>query len=395
MKKNILFIMNNLNCGGAEKALISLLESIDYNEYDVDLFLFKHEGIFLERIPSRVCLLEEPKEYRFFDMSFKQAIIDSLKKGKFDVAILRVLAGYVFKKEKNGVLCEQKVWKYISKSLSRINKKYEAAVGYLEKSPIYFCIDKVDAKRKIGFIHNDYNKLGMDSTIDNKYFKKLDKIITVSQECATVLRKEFEIYSNKIEVMHNIISPNIIKKMSYLHSGIMQGGIKIVSVGRLTQQKGFELAIDACKTLVEEGYDIKWYVIGDGNERRKIENLIEKHNLQERFILLGIKDNPYPYIRESDIYVQPSRFEGKSIAIDEAKILNKPIIVTNFSTAKDQINHEENGLIVGMNGPSIVAGIKRLCNDESLRSRLIHNLSQADLGTESEILKLYEFIEAG
>jgi glycosyltransferase involved in cell wall biosynthesis len=394
MKQNILFVINNLNCGGAEKALISLLETIDYSMYNVDLFLFKHEGLFLNKIPKQVNLLEEPFGYRYFDMSIKEAITDCIKKGKFEIALSRICAGYIFNTEKNRARCEQRVWKYISRSLQRINKTYDAAIGYLEKSPTFFCIDKVNANTRIGFIHNDYDKLGMDPNIDMKYFSKLDHIVTVSEECASVLKQKFPTFEKKVEVMYNIVSPNMINNMSLEKVDMKHNGMKLVTVGRLTYQKGFEMAIEACKNLVTSGYKIKWYIIGEGEERAKLEKMIAENNLQEIFILLGIKENPYPFIREADIYVQPSRFEGKSIAVDEAKILHKPIVVTNFSTAKDQIHHRENGLIVGMNPQSIYEGIKELIDNKELRNKLITHLSTEKLGTESEIQKLYKFIKA-
>ncbi|AWD67020.1 glycosyltransferase [Priestia aryabhattai] len=395
MKKNLLFVMNNLSCGGAEKALISLLETIDYSKFNVDLFLFKHEGLFFSKIPKQVNLLKEPYEYKYYDMPIKRAIISCIKKGRLNIALSRLKAGFIFKTEQNRVRCEQRVWKYICNSLKSINKKYDVAIGYLEKTPIYFCVDKVNAKKKIGFIHNDYDKLGMDPEIDQKYFDKLGNIVTVSEECASVLKQRFPVYKDKVEVMYNIVSPKVINKMSSNHLNIKYRGVNLVSLGRLHQQKGFELAIEACKNLIDSGYKIKWHVIGEGEERTKLEKLIKANRLEENFILLGLKENPYPYIKNADIYVHPSRFEGKSIAIDEAKILNKPIVVTNFTTVKDQIKDQETGLIVDMTSSSIAEGIKRLLDDDHLRGKLTNNLSKEKLGTESEIEKLYKLFNAG
>ncbi|WP_242271460.1 glycosyltransferase [Bacillus cereus group sp. BfR-BA-01310] len=389
MKKDVLFVINNLNCGGAEKSLISLLNTMDYSRYNVDLFLFKHEGLFLNKIPKQVNVLEEPPEYQLFDMPIKAAIVKCLRQGRLDIALLRVCAGYIFKSEKNKARCEQRVWRYLSKSLQNISKKYDVAIGYLEKNPVYFCIDKVNANKKIGFIHTDYDKLGMDPNIDMGYFRSLDHIVTVSEECANVLKQRFSIYNDKIGVIHNIVSPSTINKMSQEKVDLERKGVKLVSVGRLSHEKGFDLAIEACKNLVGDGYEIKWYIIGEGEGRGKLEKMIEENHLQDHFLLLGLKENPYPYIREADIYVQPSRFEGKSIAIDEAKILHKPIVVTNFSTAKDQIKNEENGLIIDMDAHSLSEGIKKLIHNEELRNELIKNLSDEELGTESEIKKLY------
>ncbi|OPH56680.1 glycosyl transferase [Paenibacillus ferrarius] len=390
MKKKVLFIMNNLTCGGAEKALISLLETIDYSKYDVDLFLLKHEGMFFNKIPGEVNVLEEPSDYRYFDMSMHKAILDCLKKGKLEIALSRLLAGIAMKTEKNRVRSEQIVWAYLSKALKNINTKYDIAVGYLEKTPIYFCVDKVDAAKKIGFVHNDYDMLGMDPDLDHGYFEKLHNIVSVSEECGNVLRNRFPMYNTKVRVMHNIISPATINKMALEQTVMGDEGIKIISVGRLNKQKNFELAIATCKALIGNGYPVKWYIIGEGEERDQLEKMIDEHELRDIFVLLGMKENPYPYIKEADIYVQPSLFEGKSIAIDEAKILHKPIVVTNFSTAKDQITNYDNGLIVEMNVNALYEGIALLINNEGLREQFKRHLANEQLGTESEIHKLYE-----
>lgn len=393
MKKEILFVINNLNCGGAEKALISILETIDYSRFNVDLFLFKHEGIFLNKIPRNVNVLEGSKLYKYYDMPIKESLIGLTRHGNLKLVFDRVIAGFIFKSEKSGARSEQKVWKYLSSSMPSLNKKYDVAIGFLEKNPIYYCVEKVKAKKKIGFIHNDYNRLGLDPKIDNPYFEKLDNIVTVSEVCANVLQNIFPSYNEKIKVIYNIVSPSLIKKMSLEHVPLGQSeDFNIVSVARLNTQKGLDMAILACKLLVDKGYRIKWYVIGEGEERKRLEFLVKENNLETVFILLGTKENPYPYIRNADIYVQPSRFEGKSIAIDEAKILSKPIVVTNFSTVNDQISHLENGVVVDMSPEAIHQGIELLINDFSLKNKLIENLSLEDLGTEKEINNIYRIL---
>ena len=393
--KKILFVINNLNCGGAEKALISLLETIDYSKVDVDLLLFKQEGIFMSKIPAQVNLLIEPENYKYFDMSIKKAIKELIKSGKLNIALARILSLYAFKTEKAGSVMEQRVWKYLSVALDKLDKEYDVAIGYLEKNPIYFCVDKVKAKKKIGWIHNDYDKLGMDKKIDNKYFNKLDYVFTVSEECLSVLKSKFPQYESKFRLMYNIVSEETIKKLALEKIEDItfnDDNINIISVGRLEYQKGFELAIEACSILKERGYKIKWNIVGEGKERSKLENLINELKLEDNFNLLGIRENPYPYIKKSDIYVQPSRFEGKSIAIDEAKILNKPIVVTNFSTAKDQIINNKNGIISEMNSKSLANEIERIICDEKLKKKIILNLSNEKIGNETEINRLYEVI---
>lgn len=395
MKKNLLFVINNLNCGGAEKALVSLLETLDYSKYKVDLYLFKHEGIFMSKIPREVNIIEEPKFYKYFDMSTKKAILELIKMRKFKIAIARVLSVWCFRTSDNSAIAEQRVWKYLRTAMTKLRGEYDAAIGYLEKDPVYFCIDKVNAKVRIGWIHNDYEQLGMNKKIDDKYFRKIDYIFTVSDKCGDVLRRVFPQYENKIKVMNNIVSEGIIRKLSKEEVNDItfnKEDINIVSVGRLNYQKGFEMAIEACSILVNKGYNIKWNIVGEGEERGKLEELINKHKVNSNFKLLGIRENPYKYIKNSDIYVQPSRFEGKSIAIDEAKILCKPIVVTNFSTAKDQIINNKNGIISEMDSISLANEIERIICNIQLRKKIISNLSNEKIGNENEINILYEVI---
>ncbi len=392
MKRKLLFVMNNLHCGGAEKALISLLETIDYERVDVDLFLFKHEGLFVQNIPKQVRLLAEPQAYKLFDMPIKLALLQCIKSGRLDLIIPRLLAGYVFKQESHPAVCEQRVWRFLSKSFKPLATQYDAAIGYLEKNPIYYCIEKVSAAKKIGFIHNDYVKLGMNPEYDKDYFEQLDHIMTVSEECAHVLKAQFPAFSHKVEVMYNIVSPRVIHHLAEDQAMEGSDGVQLVSVGRLNPQKGFDLAIEACKLLIDQGYRLTWTVIGEGSQRAELEALIAKYGLKDVFKLIGIRDNPYPYVKAADIYVQPSRFEGKSIAIDEAKILHKPIVLTHFTTAKDQITHERNGLIVEMTPAAVAEGIKRFIEDQALRYQVSKQLASEQLGTEVEIEKIYAMV---
>ncbi len=391
--KKILFIMNNLNCGGAEKALVSLLQELDFSKYEVDLYLFRHEGLFLKQIPQKVNLLPAPQSYPYFDMPLKKAVLDNLKAGNFRTAFYRILAGYVYKTETVKAQKEQKAWKYLSKTIPALSKKYDAAIGYLEKTPNYFCIDKVQAKKKIGFIHNDYDKLGMDAKTDAPYFRKFDRIFTISEQCEAILKENFPRISDKFDIMYNIVSPETLRSMALQPVDFPKKGITLVSVGRLNIQKGFDIAIEACRILVDEGNDIYWYILGEGEERPALEKKIRENHLESRFILSGIRENPYPYVKAADIYVQPSRFEGKSIAIDEAKILGKPIVVTDFPSVVDQIIHSENGYIVAMSPESIAAGIAELAQNAALREKLVTNLRSEKLGTQSEIDKLYAVLD--
>jgi glycosyltransferase involved in cell wall biosynthesis len=397
MKKNLLFVMPSLNAGGGEKSLINLLSQIDYNSYNVDLFLFNKTGVFFNSIPDEVNILETPPIYRTFTKNFSGAINSFIKSGDIHLAFARILFTTKNRIIKNKDFAEQYSWKYVSRSLKEFKKEYDAAIGFLEKSSIYFIVDNVKAKKKIGWIHTNYSCSGMNPKFDKVYFQKLDHIVTVSEECVKSLKKSFPAIAHKIELIYNIVSPRLIKMLAdevelFGNPIFEKTHINILTIGRLSYEKGIDLAINSCKELLNRGYKIKWYVMGEGSERTNLENLIKNFNLQNNFILLGTKENPYPYLKQADIYVQPSRYEGKSIAIDEAKILNKPIVVTKFESSKDQINNELDGLIVGISYKDIVEGVERLVKNCDLSNYLISNLETQKLSTEHEIEKLYKII---
>ncbi|MGZ0017180.1 glycosyltransferase [Yeosuana sp. AK3] len=275
-----------------------------------------------------------------------------------------------------------------------INKKVDVSAGKWKEIPEYYCVEKLLAKNKIGFIHNDYNKLEMDKTIDKPYFKKLDAIVTDSEECKTVLVKNFPESQHKIKIIANIVSPTLIDKLSNepLADFPKKDTFNIISIGRLDPQKGYDFAIDALKIVKEKGYAFHWTILGEGGLKQALLEQIKANNLQNYVSFLGIKENHYPYVKKADLFMQTSRFEGKSIAIDEAKILNKPILVTNFSTVNDQITNKKTGIIVEMTPEAIAKGLIECINNTNLRLELANNLSKEALGTESEIEKIYALI---
>jgi glycosyltransferase involved in cell wall biosynthesis len=238
--------------------------------------------------------------------------------------------------------------------------------------------------------------VGIDLNKENNYFNKLDYIVTVSEELVRILKKNFPNNEKKIKCIYNIVSSRVVNKLSNENVVFKKGSntnISLISVGRLAKEKGLDISLEAVDILVNKGYNIKWYLIGDGNMREFLEKTINEKQLTDRVIFLGQKENPYPFIKESDIYIQTSRYEGKSISIDEAKILAKPIVITNFGTAKNHINDGETGIISKMDAVSVANDIERLIKEKDLRTRLIENLNKEDFGTEREINKLYELIE--
>jgi glycosyltransferase involved in cell wall biosynthesis len=394
MKKQLLFVIPSLTTGGGQKSLINLLNQLDYTKHNVDLLLFNKSGEFLESLPKKVNLLDLSKESEFFSHSLLKSVGAFIKKGNLKFAYSRLQFSLTNRVIKNSSLAEQHSWKYRAMIYKPLEKVYDVAIGYLEKSSIYFVVDKVKAKKKIGWIHTNYTNSGMDPEFDKPYFENLDQIVTVSEECRVSLLTQFIELKSRICVIENILSPTMIRKLSEVKLETIYEikSFMIITLARLSPEKGIDLAIEACKLLRNQEYSINWLVLGDGSERKVLEKRIQAYGLEDHFKLLGVKTNPYPFLKQADVYVQPSRYEGKSMAIEEAKILNKPIVITNFETAKDTIIDEQNGLIVDINEEALANGIKRLMKDLNLKQRIINQLSLERLGTEEEVKKVYAIL---
>lgn len=393
MKKKLLFVIPSLDAGGAEKSLVNLLNVLDFSKYEVDLFLFSKKGLFLNQIPKEVNFLEGGIDFDTFKKPLQKSVFSFLLKGKFELVKARFDFYKTNKNISNKAVAEQNSWKFMEKSLLKISKKYDAAIAYLEKSSVYFVADKVNADKKFAWIHTDYETSGMQPNFDRSFFNQMNALITISENCRKSLQKKFP--DCRTEIIENISSAKLIEKLSKenIHNNSC-GQIKILTVARLSKEKGIDIAVKTAKILKDKNLDFVWEIIGSGSEEENLEKQIAAYSLKENFKLLGLKENPYPYLKNCDIYVQPSRYEGKSIAIDEALILKKPIVVTNFSTAKDQITDGKNGLIAEMNPESLAENILEICQDENLRTQLQNHFLKHNYGNENEIEKFYKLLNA-
>ncbi|CAN7713439.1 glycosyltransferase [Paenibacillus sp. LjRoot153] len=396
-KKKILVSMYSMHIGGAERSLIGLLESFDYSVYEVDLFLYRHEGEFLSFIPNEVNLLPAIKQYTTFERPIK----DIVKEGHIYLGCARILAKLKAKIKNRGLQNDQGTykqmqytWNYSMLGLPNIEKKYDVAVSFL--GPHNFILDKVKAKTKLGWNHTDYFRaVNPDKYLDEEMWSRLDYIVNVSQDSEESFLKVFPNLGHKTITMENIISSKFVRDQSdeEIEDEMPDdGSIKICSVGRFCDAKGFDMAVIACKKLVELGYDIKWYIVGYGADENYIKQLIIENNISEKFILLGKKINPYPYMKRCDIYCQPSRYEGKAVTVREAQILGKPVIITNYPTAKSQLENGVDGYICELSVKGIVDGIEKLCKDVELLNSVASNSRTRDYGNKIEMNKLYSLI---
>ena len=396
VKKKIVFVMGSLGIGGAEKSLLSLISNIDYELYDVDLMLFNKNGEWNNLVEKEVNILYPTEDYIKFDLDPVNSLLYFAKKCEFKMFYFNLM--YLIKLFFNRFILKKEYigWEVKSKMMDSLKDSYDMSIGFLEKQCTYFSVDKVKSKKKIGWIHTDYNSIGFDYKTEMKYLGELDNIITVSDSCQERLCNIFPMYKDKIMVIKNIVSPNLIIKQA--NNNVNEcislkddNKITIATVARLTEQKGIEIAIDACKSLIDRGYKVKWIVVGEGSERGKLEERIKSNELEKDFNLIGSRVNPYPYIKNCDIYVQPSRWEGFGITVLEAKILNKPIIVSNIPEFREQIVNNENGLIFNDTN-ELVKDIINIMENDLLSEKLRSNLLKESYDNSVELNKLLNLI---
>lgn len=392
---NILISSFDMEVGGVERSLISMLENFDYDNNEVDLMLYSHTGDFFNLLPNRHNLLPENKKYT----SFRKSIAQLFKECEILLVTSRVRAKIKAKRiaknnnvTESGCIQMQLMWKYALPFLPKLEKEYDVAISYLW--PHYFIADKIKAKRKIAWIHTDYSTIDTDIELDLKMWNKFDYIMAVSEECKNAFLKKYPSLKNKLRVMENITSSDFIKKMAKekLEDDISKdSNFKIVSVGRLCDAKGIDNAVKALKIIHNKGLtDIKWYVVGYGGDESMIKGLIKENDLEKSFILLGKKINPYPYMKTCDLYAQPSRYEGKAVTVTEAKILGKPVMITNYVTASSQVDNYVDGYITELSIEGIADGIEKIYKDNELREQLSNKCKEVDYGNNSELEKLYE-----
>ena len=391
MKKKLLFIIPSLCSGGAERSLITLLTLLAQTErFDIDLLLFRREGLFLPLVPPGVTVLDGGERYAAFDGAASGAVRYALAHAEPGFALNRLRYAKALQKGDR-----KAVWNALKKTLPKLTKEYDAAVGYLEGNALYYAAACVNAKTKIGYIHSDYSKLGLSADFDRPFVEKLDHFVAVSPECANVLTKVFPEAAEKITVIENITSPAVLKKQAAEAPEEYRAvsDPKLLTVGRISPPKGYDLAVAAAEKLKRDGVAFRWFCIGTGELKEQIEREIAEKELGEHLILLGERTNPYPYVAFCDLYVQPSHYEGKSIALDEAKCFAKPIVATKFSTVFDQLSDGKTALLAEMTGESIAEKIEALLSNQTLAGTLTENLQNEKVGNEEELNKFLSLIE--
>lgn len=392
--KNILFVIDSLTCGGAEKSLISLLNNIDYSIYNIDVLLFKRGGEFEEFLPKKVNLLDIPDYFKFLNGQYK-----GNKKNKIKYVVHRIgtsLGLRINNIRRKKIHSEQVVYKAIKNILQPLNKKYDIAVAYNQGFPTYFVSEKVQANKKLAWVNCNYIKTMYDKDLDNKFYNNIDKIVVVSQFIYDSMAKMKYGYKDKMKIILDIVDPKLIMDMAVeeVATEMDKGNeFRILTVGRLSTVKGYDLAVKTANLLKENKFKFKWFIIGEGPQRKEIEELIESYKLENEVKLLGPRLNPYPYMKNCDLYVQTSLKEGFGLTVIEAKILQNVVVATNFDTINELLKDKFDGIIVEKDENSIYEGIRDLINNKSLYNKIKSNVEKLKpYSSTNEIEKFYEEI---
>ncbi len=369
--QRILFFIESLQCGGAEKSLLSLLNALNYDTYEVTLMVLRKGGEFEKLVPKHI---------QIKSVNYKAGILERIhfKTKRFLDA-------------KNKFHRAQLFWQSVKNKIPHINTEYDIAISWGQGFATYFVAEKVKAIKKYAWVNTDYENAGYNAKRDICIYRKFDKIVGVSDFVKQLMQKLF--INNEVISIRNIIDAEEIKTRAKEKKAIVFDSdiINIVTVGRLVKYKGFELSIGACKILIDQGYKIHLYILGEGIERTFLEEEISKYDLESSCSLLGFNDNPYPYINDCDIYLQSSKLEGLGRTVIEAGVLCKPMVITNFATASSLLTHEKTGLITDMTSNDIASAIRRIIVDGKLKKYLVNNLKKKDDNEKEKTLsKVYD-----
>ena len=388
--------MHYMEIGGAETALIGILHSIDYTRYNVDLFLHAHRGEMMQFIPKEVNLLPEIKAYAHIECSMMQALMG----GCWRVLFGRLKARWQFRKylKLKGLSDSSAIFQYVAKAVTPVLPsleyldEYDLAVSFL--NPHNIVRDKVKAKKKICWIHTDYTRVDINVEQELPVWASFDHVMSISPDVTRTFLQVFPSLKNKIVEMENILPVDFIRKRAEEFDAseeFVGDGIKILSIGRFCEAKNYDNVPDICQRIRERGIDLRWFIIGYGDDLL-IRQRIHETGMEDYVIILGKRSNPYPYIKACDIYAQPSRYEGKSVTAREAQILCKPVVVTNYPTASSQIQDNIDGRMVPMDNEGCAKGMAEFILNKELQEQIVDYLQVHDYGNESEVEKLYDLI---
>lgn len=385
-RKKILFLIGSLSGGGVAKSMINLLHAFDKERYEVSLWIGHSGGLYADMVPAEVEVLTCPVRDALFEGL--RGIAKLLRLGHPILAcgsLLRMALSSISKAEA-GLL--------LAKLLPSIPKEFDAIIDYNGQHQLYYMIDKLNGKTKITFFHSDYTQWPYYKEADTKYFPKTDAIFSISGVCVNTLKETFPACALKVQLMENISNPDLIEKWAKDKPDEWDSDIlQLVTVGHVTKAKGSVLALEAASILKDRGIHFQWHFLGQLGHDENYADIVRNKGLEQYIAFHGAVPNPYPYMAAATLIVHPSQFEGKSIALDEAKLLCKPAVVTNFSTVHDQFEHGVNASICEMTPESLANAIEDLLLHPEKQKQYSQYLKEHIHDNSSEVEKLYRLID--
>ena len=396
--KKILIFSHAMELGGAERSLLGLLEAIDKTKYQADLFLMRHDGELLPFVPKDINLLPEVPAYTVLARPMAQTV----KEGHLLITAARLcgkIAAARFAKahaHKESMVALEYSHKYTRRFMPPVqpDTEYDLAISFL--TPHYFVAEKVRAKQKIAWIHTDYTHINVDVNSELAMWRKYDRIASISDAVTESFLKVFPSLASRIVLIENILPEKLVRTDATADVSAEMpddGTVRLLSIGRFCAAKNFDNVPDICRRLLEMGLAVKWYLIGYGGDEALIRRKITESGMEEHVMILGKKDNPYPYIAACDLYVQPSRYEGKAVTVREAQMLGKPVVITNYATSASQLEDGVDGIVVPMDNAGCAEGIAALLRSPEKMAQLAENCRERDYSNAQEIEKIYNMME--
>lgn len=379
--------MDSLSAAGGEKSLVTLLNELDYDKLDVDLQLFAYGGEFQRYVPSQVHLLPQLDYFDF--LSGKRAGSVSMWLSRIAYSISSRLG------KKLHMTKARKWWILGNRHIASCQKEYDVAIAYSQCMPTFYVVDKVNAKKKIGWVNCIFHLAGKEREWQHRFYDALDHIVLVSDASLEHFKNVYPGMSDKMVLIPDLISVNTIERLADEVAKPYDDNeeVRLLTVARLDQKdKGYDITLDACRILKERGLKFKWYAIGRGDYQSAIESYIEENGLKDTFVLLGTTPNPYPFMKHCTIYVQTSRHEGFGLSIAEARILNKPVVTTEFDSVYFQMIPDKNGLVVPIDATAVADGVQRLVDDQDLYDKITAYQKTEKKGNIEELEKFYRII---
>lgn len=386
----IFISMHYMELGGAERALLGLLEALSETEHQVDLFIYSHQGELMSFIPEGINLLPENPIYACYE----KPIVEIFKQGHLAMGLARLwakIAEKIFNKHTDPKLLPSSIademGRFTNAVVPNLNYlgEYDLAISFL--NPHYYLVNKVLARKKIGWFHTDYSAISINSTRELPIWSKLDRIIAISHLSRNAFLQKFPSLADRTLVIENILPTRLIKHQAneFDASAEMPGAIKLLTVGRFAHAKNLPWAVEAMAELCTLRSDVVWYIIGYGDDTAIVAN-IKKHHLEERFVLLGKRDNPYPYIKACDVYVQPSIYEGKAVTVQEAQFLGKPVAISNFPSAHSNVRNGVDGVIFPLGDAHAAAlALHNFLSDADKMQKIAKNGARNDFSATASL----------